>query len=318
MYKNPKISITCVTYNRRKLLENMIDSFILTNKYENFELIILEHDSTDGTKEYLKEILKFEDDFYDPIKGKFKVLFESENDYLEFLKKRNIDVSNSKKSALACFPMWRNMLNEELTGEIWVDIPDDFQFIYSGDYLSELVSVFNDRISKVGENDISCLTFRTKFYYRIMKKNNTKGPIQITQEGVEYYMIDTEKAHDEWCAFPVENIRKIGLFPLLENASEEVLKKWNEVESPNYYYFHHLQIKKTFYENGYRRADLKIPFVHDCLDRKYENIMKEKSPVFNIFNNKIEFKEQARCKDLSRQLSIEEFEHYVKTKQLEN
>lgn len=53
----PKISIIITTYNRKILLRECVLS-ILMQKYTNFEIIIVDDCSNDGTKEFMKDILQ--------------------------------------------------------------------------------------------------------------------------------------------------------------------------------------------------------------------------------------------------------------------
>jgi len=54
-----KFSIIMSTYNRKNCIKDAIDS-IFNQTYQNFELIIVDDGSTDGTEEYIKEIYKKE------------------------------------------------------------------------------------------------------------------------------------------------------------------------------------------------------------------------------------------------------------------
>jgi glycosyltransferase involved in cell wall biosynthesis len=54
--KNGLVSIVLTTYNRRKVLERAIDS-LLRQKYENWQCIIEDDGSTDGTGSFLKNYL---------------------------------------------------------------------------------------------------------------------------------------------------------------------------------------------------------------------------------------------------------------------
>ena len=52
----PKVSIIIVTYNNLSLTKACIDSIYSKSQYPNFELIIIDNNSQDGTKKYLAEI----------------------------------------------------------------------------------------------------------------------------------------------------------------------------------------------------------------------------------------------------------------------
>lgn len=304
MLNNPKITFTCVTYNRWKMLRNLLLSFVKTNCYDNFEWIILHHDCNDNTVDFLNSVQN--DEKYDMMKGKLKIIDGgTDKEYLEFLNNQGIDVNTPKKAQLSHFPKWRNSFLEHMEGEIWIDLPDDHQFIWKGNYCQHIVDVFNDRIEKTGYNDLSLLTFRTRFFYRIMKANNKKSEVIKTKSGIEYYTIETKKRHDEWHATTIENFKKINFYPQLENASEEIRNKWNEPKHPQYYFFHHISMNELFYEKNLKRVDFKIPIMHDCLDSKYESSATENNTIFPIFKEE-EIKHI--CKGLNRPLAISEFE----------
>lgn len=52
----PKVSVIVLTYNNLKLNRYCIDSILKNTAYPNYELIILDNRSTDGTVEYLREL----------------------------------------------------------------------------------------------------------------------------------------------------------------------------------------------------------------------------------------------------------------------
>lgn len=54
-FKNPKITVYITTFNRLSLLKRAISS-VLEQTYSNFELIIVDDFSNDGTQEYLKSL----------------------------------------------------------------------------------------------------------------------------------------------------------------------------------------------------------------------------------------------------------------------
>lgn len=55
MQKNPKITVIMPTFNRREMLEVALDS-ILKQTYKDFELIIVDDCSSDGTQEFLEDM----------------------------------------------------------------------------------------------------------------------------------------------------------------------------------------------------------------------------------------------------------------------
>lgn len=51
--KTPKVIVLVLSYNVKNLLNECIDSY-LQNQYPNFEVIVIDNGSTDGTEEYVK------------------------------------------------------------------------------------------------------------------------------------------------------------------------------------------------------------------------------------------------------------------------
>lgn len=67
----PKVSIIVLTYNNLKINKICIQSILQNTAYPNYELIIVDNLSTDGTREYLNEIEHSDE--------KLKVIFNDEN-----------------------------------------------------------------------------------------------------------------------------------------------------------------------------------------------------------------------------------------------
>ena len=53
---NPDISVIITSFNRKAFLENAVNS-VLAQSFKNFELIILDNGSTDGTVDYLNKLI---------------------------------------------------------------------------------------------------------------------------------------------------------------------------------------------------------------------------------------------------------------------
>lgn len=58
-----KVAIIVVTYNRKELLKENLDSLI-NQEYKDFDIFVIDNASTDGTKEYIEEFLKLENVSY--------------------------------------------------------------------------------------------------------------------------------------------------------------------------------------------------------------------------------------------------------------
>ena len=55
-----KVIAVVVTYNRKELLKEAIEA-LLNQEYNNCDVLIVDNASTDGTREYIDELLKDED-----------------------------------------------------------------------------------------------------------------------------------------------------------------------------------------------------------------------------------------------------------------
>ncbi len=80
----PKVSIVVLTYNNLKYNKLCIESILEKTAYPNYELIIVDNNSTDGTRDFLKELKN---------NPKIKVILNNAN--LGFAKGNNIGIKNS-------------------------------------------------------------------------------------------------------------------------------------------------------------------------------------------------------------------------------
>ncbi|HCY26058.1 TPA: hypothetical protein DIC38_00005, partial [Candidatus Nomurabacteria bacterium] len=87
---NISFSIIMATYNRKSCIKNAIDS-LFSQTYQNFELIIIDDGSTDGTENYIKEIYK-----NDIEKNKIKYIKLSENKGVSFARNEGLKLAKNK------------------------------------------------------------------------------------------------------------------------------------------------------------------------------------------------------------------------------
>ena len=123
--KKPLISVIMPVYNRKDVVMNAIDS-VLAQTYENFELIVIDDASTDGTTELLKKINH----------DKVKVIFHEKNKYASGA--RNTGLKNANGEYIAYLDS-DNLLDERYlsaTVGAFLELPDAGG-IYSAQYRYE-------------------------------------------------------------------------------------------------------------------------------------------------------------------------------------
>lgn len=110
---NTKISVCIPTYNRKEKLKRAIES-VLKQTYDNYELIISDNCSVDGTEEMMKT---------------------------DFSAVPNLKYYRNVVN-LGMVPNWRNCL-DKATGDFYIILDDDNYLIYD-DYLSDASLVINE------------------------------------------------------------------------------------------------------------------------------------------------------------------------------
>lgn len=71
MTKSPKFSLIILSYNTKKLLADCLDSIYKYSKNVSFEVVVIDHNSQDGSVEFLKK--------YQKQKKNFKAIFKKDN-----------------------------------------------------------------------------------------------------------------------------------------------------------------------------------------------------------------------------------------------
>ena len=88
---SPNLSIIIVSFNTRLVLKRCIDSIYIT-KGDSFELIVVDNNSTDGTKEYLKELVES--------KNNLRVIFNNYNSGFAKANNQAIKAAKAKRVLL--------------------------------------------------------------------------------------------------------------------------------------------------------------------------------------------------------------------------
>lgn len=141
--KRPLISVIIPVYNRKDMIMNAINS-VLSQSYDNFELIIVDDASTDGTAEFLKEIRH----------DKIRVLFHTENK--DTSAARNTGIKESKGEYITYLDS-DNLMGEkflEANLGMFLKFPDA-DCVYSGqarhdDYDSPIHTILFGTLNKSG------------------------------------------------------------------------------------------------------------------------------------------------------------------------
>lgn len=79
MSKSPLVSICCITYNHEKFIRDAIEGFLMQQTNFDFEIIVHDDASTDGTAEIIREYEKKYPEL-------FVTIFQNENQYSQGIK----------------------------------------------------------------------------------------------------------------------------------------------------------------------------------------------------------------------------------------
>jgi len=215
----PFVTYHVNTFNRVHLLKNLLYSFEACNVYPNFEWVIMDYGSNDGTREFIFEFMKTRD--------YVTAVFGNEEKYFDILETKGLRPPNRRKKAHSIFGTSRNVARKVGKSDIFIDIADDHQFFVKCDWISEMLEVIDHRSSIVGENDISSIIYRGLSYPRIMKENNRRYPLETTTTAVNYYRC-VEKRYDDYHLTTREMYEKIGEYFTIEKETDKKrIEDWN-------------------------------------------------------------------------------------------
>ena len=291
MNKSPFVTYHVHTFNRLNGLKTMLESFYDCNQYENFEWIIVDLGSTDGTQDFLYKKYKNAKDM--------SVIFGNRNKYQEILKSKNLQPRTQRQGSVPIFGWAKNVARSLARGDYFIEIADDHKFIKKGDWASDMLDVFEHRKKQNnGICDISSIIYRALPLWRINKPNNARSPEQKTDSGVSYFL-SSLKGYDDYHMIKKTTYNKIG--PYLEVDSKMGTDRISSWRSGNSEFCQYTDYVDRCNKLKYQKAFLKIPFAIDC---EYSSFSQSNKVIFT--NNELE----KRFEFLDRPISTEEISNF--------
>jgi len=236
------VSYTLNTYNRLHLLKNLMRSFEECNEYKGeFEWVITDYGSSDGTVEYLKELAQ-KYDYVVPI-------FESEDEYIASLPDDRKPV-NARKKAHAIFGLARNRARRASKAfsdkhGLFIEIADDHQFVRKGDWVTEALNVIRHNHAEAGPR-ISSIIFRGLSYGRLMKQNNERYPVATTTNQKTQYYVAKHKCYDDYHIQNSDVYKVVGDYMEVTTLEGNDLKEWQKGTDNINHYVDYLNRTKEF------------------------------------------------------------------------
>ena len=127
-----KISFHVLTFNKLSYLKNLINSFNECNLNKNYEFIIADYGSTDGTREYIKKISKKNE--------KFIPMFGNRLEYFRTLEDKGLNLKKFQIQKYAMTHKYRSDVLNIVTGQYCFDLGERHQFIRQFKNFDEIIS----------------------------------------------------------------------------------------------------------------------------------------------------------------------------------
>ena len=184
MFKNELVTICITTYNREKFLQKTVES-ILKQTYTEFEIIIVDDYSTDGTQELIENYL---------IKLDTRIRYIRHEVNKGLAAGRNSAIFNAKGKYFT-----------------FCDDDDEWEDCFIEEFI-KVALLYNDKYCFCFERELNCTLkeaiyngftppVASQFYY-LDSLINVKGYNTDIKSGVD---------HDLWLRLSVDNIRIIGI-----------------------------------------------------------------------------------------------------------
>lgn len=268
----PLVSYHTNTFNHVHMLKNMFDSFFECNICDDFEWIVTDYGSTDGTQDYLADL--------ESKNTWLKTYFGDQDRYFAHLEAMHPGLGPKTRRQIVCviFGKAKNDARAMCSGDYYIDMPDDNQFIRKGDWVGDMMSVFEHRRALLGRNDVCSVLFRGMFTYRIHKPNNERHPVEMSGNGTEYY-VAKHKHYDDYHMMPASVHEELGPFYQIDSlvdGPQFALDEWckgNVIDPEHSHYEHHMRAALAA---GYNKVFLKYPYAIDIPNDLHASVNSER------------------------------------------
>ena len=265
------------TFNRVHLLKNLLLSFEICNVRDNFEWIITDYGSTDGTRDFLL-------DFSSRNKW-LNTIFLDQDEYFKFLSRKDIAPQNKKQIIATIFGKSINVARSVSNGDYFIHVADDHQFFRKCDWAGEMLEVMSHREKTTGTQDITSVLYRGLSLARVFKPNNETFPESMTESGHSYF-VAKHKCYDDYHMMSRKMFDRIGnYFEIEKETDEEIISRWKEGEYSRDHYTNYLSRTK---ELNLKKAFMKFPCAVDFPNYAHKSLNKERSDLIVpiVDNNK--------------------------------
>ena len=168
---SPKISVIIVNYNGKKLLENCLESLFKTD-YNNFEVILVDNNSTDGSMEFVTKnypkiiVIKLDSNkgFAEPNNIGAKI---AKGEYLLFLNNDTVTTTNFISEMVKVLEK-----DEKIAICQSLLLKPDGNIDSSGDFIDKMGIVYNsktktDEIREISSARGACMLMRKKIFDKL-------------------------------------------------------------------------------------------------------------------------------------------------------
>lgn len=257
------VSFYTNSFNSLFFLKNLLKSFELCNEYERVEWVITDYGSTDGSREFIQEYARQSN-------WPIKYLMGNESEYISIIREKGVQISSRWARFRAILAKYRNDARQLSSGDYIFDVGSDHQFIRSGNWVEEIMDIYNHRKSEVGFDDVACLVHYGYPRWRLDKLNNVRGEEQNVF-GAPYY-VASEKVYTDYNVMKKNTCEKVGSFLEAQNLKEgtqarEMWENENDLIQPE------VEYERRCKELGLKRIFMKYPILGSFKNEEQATIL---------------------------------------------